>query len=67
MTTQEKGSPDGAILEVQVLIDTDKWEELQSQGYSDIDIQRMIEKAVTFDKSKAPIHDFEYVKVVKTY
>jgi len=36
--TAVKPAPDAADLRITILIDCDKWTELEKQGYSDIDI-----------------------------
>jgi hypothetical protein len=41
-------APNGAKLEVMLTIDGDKWNELIAQGYSDADLQKSIEKSITF-------------------
>lgn len=64
------GTPYSARLEVIVQIDSDKWEELEKKGYSDIDIQHLIEKSITFKPiadTGAPIADIESVSLRKYY
>lgn len=68
--TTNREPPDGARLEVTILIDTEKWAELERKGHSDIDIQHMIEQSITFKDTavtSAPILDIEEVSLRKYY
>jgi len=72
-TTNKETAPNGAKLEVLILIDQDKWDELVEQGYSDRDIHKAIEKSITFTKTVSgliptpPVFDIESVALLKYY
>lgn len=59
----------GAKLEVLVTIDNRKREELISHGFSDKDIQREIEKAITLTEMslRAPVESILSVILIKYY
>lgn len=57
----------GATLEVVIAIDTDKWEELERQGYSEADIKEMIEKSIAIKADNSPILDIDEVSLLKFY
>ncbi len=76
MTTligERESTPNGAKLEVTVLIDQDKWEELRAQGYSDKDLQKAIEKSITVKDTvggaivSPPVLDIDSVTLLKYY
>lgn len=68
-----ESAPNGAKLEVIILIDRNKWNELVEQGYSDKDIQKAIEKSVTFTNTISgliptpPVFDIESASLLKYY
>jgi hypothetical protein len=72
-TTNKEPAPDGAKLEVTILIDKDRWDELVEQGYSDRDLQKAIEKSITFTDTVSgliptpPVFDIESVTLLKYY
>lgn len=72
-TTNKEPAPNGAKLEVTILIDQDKWNELAEQGYSDVDLQKAIELSITFKDSvfgiipSPPVFDVESVTLLKYY
>ncbi len=65
--------PNGAKLEVVILIDQDKWAELKAQGCTDRDIEKAIEKSITFTKTVSgvipspPVFDIESATLLKYY
>ena len=66
-------APNGATLEVTILVDQDKWNELKSQGYSDEAIQKSIERSITFKDTVSgaivspPVFDIEHTTLLKYY
>ena len=66
-------APKGARLEVIILIDQDKYDNLKSQGYSDKQIQKSIEKSITLTSTVSgiiptpPVFDIESVTLQKYY
>ena len=72
-TTNKEPAPSGAKLEVLILIDQDKWDELVEQGYSEVDIQKAIEKSITFRDTVSgliptpPVFDIESATLLKYY
>ncbi len=76
MTTEvgeRESTPSGAKLEVTVLIDQDKWDELRAQGYSDKDLQKAVEKSITIKDTvgglvaSPPVLDIDSVTLLKYY
>lgn len=59
----------GAKLTVTVLIDDDKVNELKAQGYSDLDIEKAICKAISITDIplRNPVQDIVSVELVKYY
>lgn len=59
----------GAKLMVTVLMDNAKVEEMKAQGYSDLDIQKTICKAITLTDAnvRQPVWDIESVELIKYY
>jgi hypothetical protein len=72
-TTNKEPTPNGAKLEVLILIDQDKWDELVEDGYSDKEIQKAIEKSITFTNTVSgiiptpPVFDIESATLLKYY
>jgi len=72
-TTNKEPAPNGAKLEVIILIDQDKWNELVEQGYSEVDIQKAIEKSITFTNTVSgviptpPVFDIMSATLLKYY
>jgi len=72
-TTNKEPAPSGAKLEVLILIDQDKWDELVEQGYSEVDIERAIEKSITFTNTVSgliptpPVFDIMSATLLKRY
>ncbi len=72
-TNTKKEAPVGARLEVVLLIDACRWDELKAQGCSDKDIQKAIEKSITFKDTVSgvitspPVFDIKQVDLLKYY
>ncbi len=67
-TTNKEPTPNGAKLEVTILIDQDMWDELVSQGYSEHDLHKMIEKSICLDRigePHLPVFDIEDVTLLR--
>jgi hypothetical protein len=70
---EHEPAPNGAKLEILILIDQDKWNELKAQGYSDTDLQKAIEKSITFRDTVGgliptpPVFDIESATLLKYY
>jgi hypothetical protein len=66
-------APNGAKLEVIIAIDGDKWNELIAQGYSDADLEKAIEKSITFKDTVSgaitspPVLDVLSADLIKYY
>lgn len=66
-------TPKGARLEVTILIDGDKWQELANQGFNDEAIQKSIERSITFRDSVGgviptpPVLDILSTELLKYY
>lgn len=62
-------SPNGAKLEVTILIDKDQWEEIKSEGYSDKDIEQAIKQAITLKgvPFRSPVMEIDSIDLVKYY
>jgi hypothetical protein len=66
-------APNGAKLEVVITIDGDKWNELIKQGYSESDLQKAIEKSITFTDTVSgliaspPVMDVLSADLIKYY
>ena len=72
-TSQHEPAPNGAKLEVTILVDKDRWNELKSQGYSDKDLQKAIEQSITINYRvrgaiiSSPILDINSATLLKYY
>lgn len=66
-------TPVAAKLEVHILIDTDIYEDLESNGYSDADIQKAIEQSISLKSTiggaivTPPVLDVQSVTLQKYY
>jgi hypothetical protein len=71
--TTKVSAPDGAKLEVTILIDRIEWNKLKEDGYSDDQIMHSIEKSLTFNNAVGgiiptpPILDVESATLLKYY
>ncbi len=60
--------PNRVKLTVTAFIDSDVWEQLKSNGYSEKDLQAAIEKQITLrDAGDRPLFDLDKVTLEKYY
>jgi hypothetical protein len=57
----------GAKLEITVLVDNDKVEEMRKLGFGDSYIERQIKNSIILSDKRSPVIDIQSVTLVKYY